>query len=128
MFVLFYLVTMLIGKDYTVGEAFELSYTLLEADGLDGVCAPFLEFLQAATTQPSEDNPRPVTLQDEMGLAHRPIGPVVIRHIREAVVYRLLPGVWPTTMALPDAFAARGQHVQSITTSSTCSGDGIVMP
>jgi hypothetical protein len=78
MFVPFELVTMLMGKDYTVGEAFEFSYTLLEVDGLDGVCAAFLELLQAASTQPSEENARPVTLQDETGLAHRPIRPAVI--------------------------------------------------
>jgi hypothetical protein len=94
------------GKDYTAGEAFELSYPLLEAEGLDGVCAPFLEFLQVASTQPSGDKPHPVTLQDEMGLAHRLILPAVVRYRCEALLYRLLPETRLTTVALPDAFAA----------------------
>jgi hypothetical protein len=50
MFIPFELVSMLIGKDYTASEAFEISCTLLEDTGLDGVCAPFLEFLHVAST------------------------------------------------------------------------------
>jgi hypothetical protein len=62
MFASFDLVTVLLGKDYTAREAFQLAYHLLEAEGLDTVCAPFLAFLQAASTSPSTDKPCPVTL------------------------------------------------------------------
>jgi hypothetical protein len=105
MFVPFELVTCLLGKDYTASEAFELCYPVLESDGLEASCAPFLEFLQLASTKPTTDNPRPVTLQDEMGLVRHAIRPAVVKHRRESVLYRLLPDLRPGTGLLPDAFA-----------------------
>jgi hypothetical protein len=50
--------------------------------------------------------PRPVTLQDEMGLAKWTIRPAVILHRGETILYRLLPEVRTATVALSDAFAA----------------------
>jgi hypothetical protein len=106
MFVPFELVSIIMGKDYTASEAFEISHTLLEDTGLDGVCAPFLEFLQVASTHQSEEIALPVALQDEMGLVKRTIRPVVIQHRRETILYHFLPEVRPTTVPASDAFVA----------------------
>jgi hypothetical protein len=62
MFVPFELVTCLLGKDYTARDAFELCYPVLDAEGLEASCAPFLDFLQLASTKSTTYNPRPVTL------------------------------------------------------------------
>jgi hypothetical protein len=106
MFVPYELVPVLLGKDYTAAEAFQLTYPLLEEEGLEAVCAPFLTFLQLAFTAPTTDNPRPVTLQDEVGLPRHVTRPGVVRNRRESVLYRFLPDLRPSSAALPDAFAA----------------------
>jgi hypothetical protein len=106
MFVPYELVSLLLGQDYTAAEAFDVCYPLLEDEGLGGVCAPFLEFLQVASTQPYDANFRPVTLQDKMGLTRRTIRPAAIRHHRDTMLYQLLPDTRPSATALPDAFAA----------------------
>jgi hypothetical protein len=109
MFIPFELVPVLLGKDYTAQEAFQLAYPLLEAEGLNTICAPFLAFLQAASTSPSTNNPRPVTLQDELGLPRRVTRPTVVRSCRESVIYRLLPDLRPTA-AVPRRL--HRQHVR----------------
>jgi hypothetical protein len=60
MFIPFELVSVLIVKDYTANWAFQILLTLLEAEGLDIICGPFLEFLQFLSTQPSEAVAHPV--------------------------------------------------------------------
>jgi hypothetical protein len=80
---------------------------MLEAQGLEVACAPFLEFLQIASTQPTVDNVRPVPLQDEMGVARHVIRPAVVKSRHVSVLFRLLPDLRPgaSTALLPDAFA-----------------------
>jgi hypothetical protein len=94
------------GKDYTATEAFQLAYPLLEGEGLKAVCAPFLTFLQLASTAPTTDNPQPITLQDKLGLPRRVTHPGVVRNRRESVLYRFLPDLRPSSATLPDAFVA----------------------
>jgi hypothetical protein len=106
MFVLYDLVPVLLGKDYTAAETFQLAFPFLEEGGLEAVCAPFLTFLQLASTSPTTDNPRPVTLQDELGLPHHVTRPGVVRNRRASVLYRFLPDLRPSSAALPDTFAA----------------------
>jgi hypothetical protein len=106
MFVPYNLVPVLHGKDYTAAEAFQLAFPFLEKEGLEAVCAPFLTFLQLASTAPTTNNPRPVTLQDELGIPRHVTRPGVVRNRRESVLYRFLPDLRPSSASLPDAFAA----------------------
>jgi hypothetical protein len=71
------------------------------------ISLPFLEFLQIASTQPTEGNPRPVTLQDRLGMVDYPIRPAVLIQRRTAVMYRLLPDLRPVVQGhLPDSFTS----------------------
>jgi hypothetical protein len=86
MFVPFELVSLLLDQDYTAKEAFHLSFPILEADGLDGVCRPFLKFLQVAATQTSEVVTHPVTCQDHLGLKGHPVRPTVVKACQNSVL------------------------------------------
>jgi hypothetical protein len=81
-----------------------ISFPILEAEGLDEAFAPFLDFLQVASTQPSEVTGHPVTIQDHLGLRGHPIRPSVVKMRWNTVLYSLLPDLRPTVGALPDAF------------------------
>jgi hypothetical protein len=105
MFVSYDLVTVFLGKDYTTVEAFQLANPLLEEEGLEAVCAPFLTFLQLASNAPTTDNPRPVTLQDEVDLPCRVTHPGVVPNRLESVIYHFLPDLRPSSATVPDAFA-----------------------
>jgi hypothetical protein len=66
MFIPFVLVKFLLGKDYTAREAYLTVYPLLDANELLDICRPLVEFLQVASIQPTDGNPRPFTLQDRL--------------------------------------------------------------
>jgi hypothetical protein len=106
MFIPFVLVENLLGKDYTAHEAYLTVYPLLEALDLLKICLPLVEFLQVASTQPTNGNPRPFTLQDRLGQADYPVRPAVVTQRRTAVLFRQLPVMMPTNQGhLPDSFA-----------------------
>jgi hypothetical protein len=69
MYIPFELVEFLLAKDYTAWEAYLVVYPLLEASDLLDICRPLVEFLQVSSTQPTDGNPRPVTLKDRLGKA-----------------------------------------------------------
>jgi hypothetical protein len=75
MFTPFVLVELLLGKDYTAREVYLTVYTLLEAKDLLDIFRPMIEFLQVASTQPNDGNPRPFTIQDRLGKADYPVRP-----------------------------------------------------
>jgi hypothetical protein len=105
MFVPFELVEVLLGWYSTVREAFLVSYPVLKDNDMLYICLLFLDLLQIASTQPIEGNPRPVTLQDRLGMVDYPVRPVVLNQIRIAVIYRLLPDLHPVVQGhLPDSF------------------------
>jgi hypothetical protein len=106
MFVPYDLVDLLLGKDLTAREAYMTVYPVLEDNGMLDLCLPFVEFLQVASTQPSNSNTRPFTLQDRLGKADHPVRPAVVNYRRENVLYRLLPDLRPANLGrLPDSFA-----------------------
>jgi hypothetical protein len=106
MYIPFELVALLLDKDLTAREDFLAVYPFLEDNDLVEACRPLIEFLQVASTQPSEGNSQPVTLQDRLGLADHPVRAAVLRQRRAAVLYRSLPALVPYGQDhLPDTFA-----------------------
>jgi hypothetical protein len=88
-------VEFLLAKDYIAREAYLVVYPLLEASDLLDICRPLVEFLQVSSTQPTDSNPRPVTLQDLLGKAIYPVRPAVVTHRRTAVLFHQLPALIP---------------------------------
>jgi hypothetical protein len=62
MYIPFDLVALLLDKDLTAREAFLAVYPFPEENNLVEACRPLIEFLQGASSQPTEGNSRPVTL------------------------------------------------------------------
>jgi hypothetical protein len=103
MLIPFELVALLMEKYLTACEAYLVVYPLLEDNDLVDACQPLVEFLQVASTQPTNGNPRPVTLQDRLGLADHPVRAAVLRQRRTAVLYRVLLALVPAGHGhLPD--------------------------
>jgi hypothetical protein len=106
MFIPFVLVEHLLGKDYTAREAYLTVYPLLGALDLLEIFRPLVEFLQVASTQPTDGNPRPFTLQDRLGQADYPVRPAVVTQRRTAVLFHQLSALMPTNHGhLPYSFA-----------------------
>jgi hypothetical protein len=105
MFIPFLLVKHLLGKDYTAREAYLTVYPFLGALDLLEIFRPLIEFLQVASTQPTDGNPRPFTLQDRLGQADYPVRPDVITQHRTSVLFHQLSALMPTNHGhLPDSF------------------------
>jgi hypothetical protein len=106
MFIPLELVPLLLDKDRTAREAYLVVYPLLEDNDLVDACRPLVEFLQVASTQPTDGNPRPVALQDRLGLVDHPVRAAVLRQRRTVVLYRVLPALVPAGHGhLPNTFA-----------------------
>jgi hypothetical protein len=106
MFIPFELVPLLLDKDLTAREAYLVVYPFLEDRDLIHACRPLVEFLQVGSTQPTDGNPRPVTLQDRLGLADHPVRAAVLRQRQTSVLYRILPTLVMSSHGhLPDTFA-----------------------
>jgi hypothetical protein len=75
----FELVALLLDKDLTAREAYLVVYPFLEDRDLIDACRPLVESLQVGSTQPTDGNPWPVTLQDRLGLADHPVRAAVLR-------------------------------------------------
>jgi hypothetical protein len=73
MFIPFELVVFLPDKYLTDREVYLVVYPLLEDRDLIDACRPLVEFLQVGLTQSRDGNPRPVTLQDRLGLVDHPV-------------------------------------------------------
>jgi hypothetical protein len=106
MFIPSVLVEYLLGKDNTARKAYLTVYPLLEAIDLLEICRPLVEFLQVASTHPTDGNPRPFTLQDRLGKADYPVRPAVVTQRLTAVLFHQLPALMPTNHGhLYDSFA-----------------------
>jgi hypothetical protein len=106
MFIYFELVALLLDKDLTAREAYLVVYPFLEDRDLIDVCRPLVEFLQVGSTQPTDGNPRSVTLQDRLVFTDHPVCASVLHQRRTSVLYRILPALFLSSHGhLPDTFA-----------------------
>jgi hypothetical protein len=81
------LVEVLLGQDFTARETYICAYPLLEDNGMRDVCHPLLDFLQVASTNPTDGNPHPFTLKDRSGMADYPVHPAVLNQRCASILY-----------------------------------------
>jgi hypothetical protein len=82
--------------ELTTSHDYELIVPSLVSTGMDDICKPLAEFLTVALVKPDENNSTPLTIQQQVGLAHYAPGPADVSCRWNNILYYDLPGLLPS--------------------------------
>jgi hypothetical protein len=102
MYIPYQYMSLVLGMELTVRDAFILLLPAIINDGLQQVCKHLVDLLVVSITKGASDLTTTRTVQPRTGLRDFHPSPAVISHRREHVLYRQFPGIRPTSTTAGD--------------------------
>jgi hypothetical protein len=88
-------------KDLTARQAYELIIPRLIDSGYESLCEPLVDFLTVALVKPSDGLSIPLTMHACAGKPGYVLSPAVVNYRRDQLLYRDLPALMPVTTPSP---------------------------
>jgi hypothetical protein len=92
---------LVLGKDLTDRQAYELIIPMLIDSGYESLCEPLVDFLTVALVKPSDGVSIPLTMHACAGKPGYVPSPAVVNYRRDQLLYRDLPALMPVTTPSP---------------------------
>jgi hypothetical protein len=92
---------LVLGKDLTAMQAYELIIPRLIDSGYESLCEPLMDFLTVALVNPSDGVSIPLTMHACAGKPGYVPSPAVVNYRRDQLLYRDLPALMPVTSPSP---------------------------
>jgi hypothetical protein len=96
-------VSVVLGRDLTARQAYELLVPTIVANGLATALKPLVDYLTVALVSPNTTDVTPVTVRTRVGLEWN-ITPALVGYRRDKVLFEVLPDLRPSTPIRGDPY------------------------